>query len=726
MYEDIYNLIEYDSIAANRKFGIKLLTPNNAQNDVFTINYQYNFSESLDDEDKGVRFQAIDYYSSINYLPNAEVLRKIFRMMQTDEYVKEKCAKLLSKFKEAYGYKTLCDGVVIAGNQKAGAEFQGFIEDGFSELLKKSMNDVQQLIDELLPRLLNEKEKIDLASLFLLKICFSVLKDKDKPFFDIAYKHELETHKILSLLDFFIINKEDCIADYYFKLQNMINISNIDMGEDYREQLINKFFFICKKVPLNRFKIYSNATDVDKELVENIANEKIYENTLRFARNEEDIISLVISSIKDIYKYSESLYLSQVKQNLIDEVIKGVTFEERNDGRVIPLKLKIEKKVKELRLNEEKIQIYNESIRSSKSNLIEVKDFDECKLKIEQKLNKIQNQADEKQYRGLLIILYVLKNAKFSHEINPEFSCLSSNFICEQIDNKNLFIASLALSSLGYSCLLSKSQSSDYVSKFQSKIAQSFQSISLVAIMFIFDILLLKKLNDEKIPDIVNFLEKSMNESREMIKFVVTEGFCKLLTKKMIASPELFLTKLFFIRFKQSTSQEICQIINAFMDNYVRISEDTTTELVNAFLVYILLTKKQASIKVTSIEKSLIEIVKFFDPAFETNYEKTENLHFLIFNFCYENFNKSKKFLLKIICRLNFEKFKKNMCEFVKNRLNQLKNENSSMSKNLQNCIARLPNDKDIVEDITYREYQLRIEDIRTKAMDYQKKYGIS
>ena len=66
------------------------------------------------------------------------------------------------------------------------------------------------------------------------------------------------------------------------------------------------------------------------------------------------------------------------------------------------------------------------------------------------------------------------------------------------------------------------------------------------------------------------------------------------------------------------------------------------------------------------------------------------------------------------------------MCEFVKNRLNQLKNENSSMSKNLQNCIARLPNDKDIVEDITYREYQLRIEDIRTKAMDYQKKYGIS
>ena len=38
MYEDIYNLIEYDSIAANRKFGIKLLTPNNAQNDVFTIN----------------------------------------------------------------------------------------------------------------------------------------------------------------------------------------------------------------------------------------------------------------------------------------------------------------------------------------------------------------------------------------------------------------------------------------------------------------------------------------------------------------------------------------------------------------------------------------------------------------------------------------------------------------------------------------------------------------
>ena len=48
------------------------------------------------------------------------------------------------------------------------------------------------------------------------------------------------------------------------------------------------------------------------------------------------------------------------------------------------------------------------------------------------------------------------------------------------------------------------------------------------------------------------------------------------------------------------------------------------------------------------------------------------------------------------------------------------------MSKNLQNCIARLPNDKDIVEDITYREYQLRIEDIRTKAMDYQKKYGIS
>ena len=211
-----------------------------------------------------------------------------------------------------------------------------------------------------------------------------------------------------------------------------------------------------------------------------------------------------------------------------------------------------------------------------------------------------------------------------------------------------------------------------------------------------------------------------MNDQHHLIKLILVEGFCKLLLRKVINTRTLVIAKLLEMYFYESTSSDIKTIIKAFLENYSKISEEMTIELAEAYIIYIL-DKYQSKNDSKVFEDKILQIIKLLDPTLEKTFEKTENLHFLIFYACFKYFGGNKKFFIKVINNLNLKTFQGTIGKFVKNRLNELQNAFKDMKKELDKCINSLPKFSEIVEDITYREYELRIQDIETQLENFNR-----
>ncbi|OMJ75200.1 hypothetical protein SteCoe_25713 [Stentor coeruleus] len=719
MKQEILLAVQSDPTPVIRKRAIDLLQLEDRYSALQSI------SKSLDDSSINVRLQAIMYYLRTNTMPDSQGLQKLFILMGTDpnNLIRSKSREVLFKLTKSFGYKSICSSIDLSGQNRISTESQHYLLSGLYDLLKSHTQDALDLLNTLLPNLIQQKEKTNIADLFLIRLSISICKSSFISLFPTIETFNLQTHLPI-LLDFFMQNTEEVFADYYFKLQNIILISFIDIEEHCREMIINKYLQICKDIPLHRFYKQKYSEEIDNELVKGYI-EKFNDGFINFASNEEDVISTVVCIIREIYKDAEMHFLLRLKHELLDPVINGVMAEEtENYGIKAPLQLKLEKTEKKIKQNEENRIMLRQSLKDKKINHIEIEDYDENKLKLETKKLKIMTKVLEKNYRGLMIYSHCVKQAEFAENVHPEYVNYAQNFIKPEIESTNLYISSLALNCLGYFCLLSNSAQvagpDGYYMDFLGYFKNVREIKSIISVLFIFDMIMIRKLNFEGIMDeCIRWLYMNFKDERESIRLITLEGFCKLLLKRIISDrvPYLYsILKTYFDPNMPGSNLSICQ---AFIENYINISEELTLELANAYLIYIFINRKDQSGKKNSAMKSddkLFEIATLFSPEIEKTYQKTENIQLLIFVFCYNYFSQNKKFFMKIILKLSIEKFDQDMEKFVRNRLENLKNKHGSMAKDIDKCLKKLPQGREIVEDITYREYDLRINDIEALA----------
>lgn len=719
MKQMILLAVQSDPTPVIRKKAISFLQPEDRYSAAQAV------SESLDDLNVSVRLHAIIYYLNDKNIPDSQGLQKLFILMGTDpnDLIRGKSREVLYNLSKSFGYKAICDSIEFSGPNRISIESQHYLLSGLYDILKCHTQDALDLLNTLLPNLLQQKEKTNASDLFLIRLSISICKSRFISLNSIIETFSLQTHLPI-LLDFFLQNTEEVFADYYFKLQNIILISYIDIEEHCREMVINKYIEICKNIPLHRFYEQKCSEQIDDELVKGYMK-KYNDGYISFASNEEDVISTVVGIVREIYKDAELHFLLRLKHELLDPVINGVMVEEtENDGYKAPLQLKIEKTEKKIKQNEENRILFRQSIKDKKKNVIEIEDYDENKLKLEKKKLGLIIKISEKNYRGLMILVHVLKQAEFSENMHPEYVNYAQNFIKSELKSKNLYISSLALNCLGYFCLLSSSVQvagpEGYYNRFLGYFKNVIEIKSITSVLFIFDLIMIKKLNFEDIMDeCIRWLYMNFKDERENIRLITLEGFCKLLLKRIIPNRVPYLYQILKIYFDPNTPGPNLSICQAFIENYVKISEELTLELANAYLVYIFINRKDQSGKKNSALKSddkLFEIATLFSPEVEKTYQKTENIQLLIFVFCYNSFSQNKKFFMKIILNLCIEKFEENTEKFIRNRLESLKNKHGSLAKDIDKCLKRLPQSREIVEDITYREFDLRIKDIEAQA----------
>jgi Nuclear condensing complex subunits, C-term domain len=707
----IHSIITQDPAPLNRKTAIKMLDQEDS--------ILFDIAEGLKDKNQLVRMQTLAYCIKYEVMLKSDALKVLFLAIYFDKFedVKKKGQELLQKLIARSSYKILCDVIELSGAQRAQIEYHQAILSGFFDILKNKKQDAYDIIHEYLPRLLIEKENIDISSLFMLRISFSVLKSLEISLRDIVEKYELQSH-IPRLLEYFYTNKENYYPDYYFKLQNILLISFIDVDEECRETLLKSYFNICKEVPLEKFHVEHWNNKIDYEVTKDYNYEGVC-GTNHFAKDEEDIISSIILIIREIYKNSEHQYILRLKQEVIDDVIAEVAAGENETGLYIPLKAKYEKNEMKLKLNEINLSVYNQNNYSNFIDLAEIDEFDSKKLHIENKLKIILEDIKKKSYRGLLITAHVLKNASFLPSMNPELLSLAQNFISHYLKHENFYISELALICLGYSCLLSKDQAEQYLSLFLDNLKASSQSIRLVSLNFIFDILMVNQISIELNQKCVKELKISLNEYKKNIQLIAVEGFCKLLLRKIVCCRVVVIEKLFQIYFEAEQSSEVYTIIKAFCENYSKISLEMSLELARGYLIYIFINKKtESQIKLANskLDSKVTEIVHLFNPEIQNFPEKTENIQLLIFLFSYKYFKSNQKFFFKILENLNFKGFGTSCSKFVKNRLNELQTENKNYHKDLERFIKALPCLSEVVEDISNREYFLKIEEIEIES----------
>lgn len=730
MKEEILLAVQSDPTPVIRKKAIDFLQ----HEDKFDANPA--LLSSLEDMNTTVRLRAIVYYLRTEVIPDSVSLQKLFIIMETDEnnVVRSKSRELLYKLMKKMGFKELCDAIKLAGNNRLPTESQHYVISGFFNMLKYHLQEVLELLKGFFSRLIQEKEKIDMSSLFIIRICISVCKTHCVSFDSLIENLDLQDN-LLKLLDLFLSNTEDYKADYYFKLQNMIFISYIDVEEHCREELINKYLHICKEIPLHRFYYIKNDDEINEELVKNYTI-KGFNDYFSFASNEEDIISTIVGIVREIYQDSEQHYLLRLKHELIDIVINGVIAEETEvHGINAPLKLKIEKTDKKIKQNEEDQEILTQEFVDKKNiKAINEYDFDGKKHKLETKKRKLIKQVNEKNYRGLIILVYVLKHAELTENINLEYFDYAHNFLIPEIRSQNVYISTLALTAFGYFCLLSSRNivtgAEGYYNVFLSNFRNFFEIKSIVSILFIFDLLLMRKIAFTSVADeCMRCLSMNFDDEREIVRVITLEGFCKLLMRGVVYERVPCLHKIIQVYLDQNASTQSLTICRAFLENYLKISEEQTLETATSYLIYIFIHRKDQSCKKNSALKSddrVLDIVTLFSPEIEKPYPKNENIQLFIFVFAFIYFSCNKKFFMKMISKISFEKFEEEVEKFTRNRLEELKNKYGGMSKDIEKCLSRLPKTREIVEDITFREYDLRVKDIETKAGQILKGQSIS
>ena len=681
----------------------------------------------LDDPDQHVRLGAVMHIIKHKVTPASETLRKLFLLMKSDrcQLIKDRIQVAISDLMGRIGHAGICEILKIEGSDGVEHKYQHSVVYGLFKILEGKVGTCMEILHRFFERLVNEKEKMDLGSLLLLRIAVSVIKSKDKNIREIIDKYNLQEF-IPKILVLFLNNKEDYQPDYFFKLQNMIMIAYIDVDEGCREEIINTYLTICEKIPIYRYNQHLPNEIIDKKLIESYKIQGPIETMNYFAKDEEDVISCIVEIIREIYRDSEHSYIASLKHKLIDNVVNGAIYEEGKDGPVVPLIYKLEKNEKKLKKCKEDMTISMQSGGKDFGQAISLDDFDEKCENLEKKKKKYYDAINEKYYRGLLIIAYVLKHAEIRAEIHPDYLNIIQNFIKNGLTRDDLYIQWLSYVSLGYACLLSNELSEIYTSDFRERLLYKYKIIEITSIRFLFDILMCIRNKLSKVClDCIRCLRISLNnwhiQKCDIILAINVEGFCKLLLRKVITnSRSLVIAKLFDVYFNESVSRNIQVIAKAFFANYSGISEELCIELANGYLIY-LVDKQKSGTSLKGLEEKSIEIIKLFDPQVAKGYEQTENVQFLIFYFCNHRVQANYRFYLNLIQALNFGCFKDDMGKFVKDKMDILARNYSKSSAKIHKCLKELPNFSNIVEDISYREYDLSITDIESQAERFEK-----
>jgi len=599
-------------------------------------------------------------------------------------------------------------------------ELYSTISVGFSEIYFNKAGDLMEVIKTLFSRLVNEKEKMDLESLFVLRLSISLYKTKSLSLQYLIDQYDLQT-EFPRLIDFFLENTEEYKPYYYMKLQSILFITYVDLEEHASDILMSKYFKVCKEVPLLKYQSGKENAEVSKELVLEMSEKLNYQRGV-LADNEEGVVLTVVEIVREKFRDAERHYFLTF-QDLVESVMNGIQVEEReNDVFKAPLQIKYEKTEKKLRDNEENFVMAKQERTKKAKN--EGKELKSARVKLEQKKDLLKKKILEKQYRSLLLISYILQYADLNETLNPEYSTLTQNLFIESLSSEHLYISTLGLRCLGYSCLLSKDHSNQYIDQFLKRLKNKAEIIHLLAALHIFDILLCRKIeSNSKVLECINYLWRSLKEETSLVTLnALVEGFAKLLLKGIITSPIEIFIYLLELFFDNKTENDTLNILQALFTNYIKLSEEKANELMTYYLVHIYKSKTKPSLKlIGKVDEKIFKFSSIFDVKKSVPYERSENLQFLVFVFCSKFFDKNSKFFIKMIGGLNFEDFSLDAAKFAKCRMSELKNSNSGHGKELDKMIGKLKLGTEIVEDISFREYEYRVKDIVSQAEGSEK-----
>lgn len=678
-------------------------------------------TDCLEDNSENIKVKAICYFIKEQVWPNSEGLRCLFKIvMKNSNLIKSKAKELILKIIGQSDIITIFKHMNIFPGNGTDRELYLAISAGFSEIYLDRAGDLTKVIKTLFSRLLNEKEKIDLESLFVLRLSIKLYKDKNLSLQYLIDEYDLQS-EFPRLIDFFLENTEQYKPYYYMKLQSILLITYIDLEEHASDILMSKYFKVCKEIPLLKYQPNKEIIEVSKELVLEM-NEKLNHQKAVLAENEDDIIVTVVEIVREKFRDAERHYFLTL-QDLVDSVMDGIQVEERENGVLkAPLQIKYEKAERKLRDNEENfVMAKQERSREAKN---EEKELKSVSTKQEQKMDLLKKQIFEKRYRSLLVISYILQYAELNETLNPEYSTLTQNFFIGELTSENLYISTLALKCLGYSCLLSKDHSTQYIDQFLKRLKSKAEIVHLLAALHIFDILLCRKIEgSSKVLECINYLWKSLKDENSLISLnVLVEGFAKLLLKNLISSPIEIFIHLLELFFDNKTDIDTLNILQALFTNYIKISEEKANELITYYLVHIYISRRKPSLKlIGKVDEKIYKFSSIFDIKKTVPYERSENLQFVVLVFCFKFFDSNSKFFSKLLGGLSFEDFSLDAAKFAKSRMNELKISHSGYGKELDKMIAKLKLGTEIVEDISFREYEYRIKDIVSQAEGLEK-----
>lgn len=718
MKNEVYQVIRTDPSNDLRKSAIEQLT---ADDNELISEY---LTESLQDPCEKLKIKTISYYIKEQVIPNSEGFKCLFNIIdKSSGLVKNKAKELVMKILNKSDIVTLFKHMNLFTGMRTDQELYSVISSGFSEIYSSKAVDLMQVIKDLFQRLINEKEKIDLEILFVLRLSISLYKNKNISLQPLIDEFDLQ-NEFPKLLDFFLDNNEEFEPYYYMKLQSIIIITYIDLEEHASEILMNKYMDICKKVKLYKFQQTKNRAEISDRLIAEM-NENLNLPKKIFAENEEEIISTIVEIVREKFRDAERHYFLTL-QDLVESIMNGIQEEEQEENIFkAPLQVKFEKTEKKIRENEDIIHVIKQE-KSTKSKK-ETKELKDTRNKLNVKKDLLKKKIYEKQYRSLLVISYILQYADLGESINPEYSNMAQTFFIRELDSDNLYISTLALKCLGFSCLLSKDLAKQFIGQFLKRLKNKTEIINLMATVFVFDIIQSNKIQDRaRVSECIDYLWKSLKSDNKLISLnTLVEGFAKLLLRNMVESPVKIFIHLFDLFFDQKNDIETDNIIHALFTNYIKISEVKAVELVNFFLVHVYLRRRNASLKL--VGKNDEKIYKFsliFDHKNKMPYEKTENLQFLIFAFCAKFYNGNPKFFCEVMVRLNFEDFSQDAAKFVKCKLNELQGSNTNKSTKFVKMVSKLRLGTEIVEDIYFREYDHRIKDIISQAEELEREHS--
>ena len=341
MKESIVNVIKTDPNSEIRKTAIEYFDKDDETKVVDEL------SKCLEDQNGNIKLKAILYFIKEGVQPNSEGLKTLFKIVADESGPqKSKAKELLLKTVGKVGIVQMFKDMDLF-EKDIKSEVYAMIANGFIEIYQINTSNLEGTMKGLFKRLLAEKEKMDLESLFALRLCVFMYKLKNINMTQLIDELELQ-EGFINIIGFFLQNEEDYKPHYYMKLQSIILITCIDLDQNVSDILLERYFDVCREIPLLKISVPKDATQINSELLEEF-DRHIFFNTTYFASDEESVIATVIEIVRDKFKDAESQYMSKLS-DLIQDLKKDIAAQENSNNELfIPLNSKLEKTEKKIK-----------------------------------------------------------------------------------------------------------------------------------------------------------------------------------------------------------------------------------------------------------------------------------------------------------------------------------------------------------------------------------------